>query len=153
MAWYLKITCYKVTIKISQFSAWFSLRHKLQPALIAPVSIYVVLSISTMVFTTIYEFLESLIENTHTCYTLWLWKMQFSLGKDRPGGVATAPRLKSGQGSLTPGNAFSAVAPASSHPPGPVSAASSFHWLAPVRVSLSLSLSLFLLFSYHWGRL
>lgn len=103
MAWYLKITCYKVTIKISQFSAWFSLRHKLQPALIAPVSIYVVLSISTMVFTTIYEFLESLIENTHTCYTLWLWKMQFSLGKDRPGGVATAPRLKSGQGSLTPG--------------------------------------------------
>lgn len=142
MAWYLKITCYKVTIKISQFSAWFSLRHKLQPALIAPVSIYVVLSISTMVFTTIYEFLESLIENTHTCYTLWLWKMQFSLGKDRPGGVATAPRLKSGQGSLTRGT-HSLRLPQRAHTlpgqflPLPLSTG----WLQSESVFLCLSLS------------
>lgn len=93
MAWYLKITCYKVTVKNSQFSARFRLLHKLQPALIASVSIYVVLSISTMGFTTIYEFLESLIENTHTCS---LWRTQKSFFKAWPAGVATAPLLKPG---------------------------------------------------------
>lgn len=54
-----------------------------------------------MGFTTIYEFLDSVIENTRAYVFPVKDAEKFSLQKDRPEGVATAPLLKPGPASLT----------------------------------------------------